>query len=153
MIQNQKLQQLIQAGATIYAATNNGVIPIMLSKFTTIEGDKLVWGLEFSDFEFLEILFETKKQAEWNLKTRTARVVQFLPPMWEEFKENKTSFKFGSPKHSNPYLLYGYGNKMRIVEVLKNGLEREIFNFEATEENYVKACEICKKLFLGKDQK
>lgn len=102
--------------------------------------------------------FETKEEAEWNLEFGDITRTETLNlPSWEKAK-NGIEYKFYAPK-GNIYFLstkikVGYSidkENPYIIRVERMGYSDSNQDFEFTKENYIEACRIAKKLFLGKE--
>ena len=95
---------------------------------------------------FEDCLYETQAEAEWVAKMHTKRTEYFEPPTWEEFE-----------KQGEPYYFIGKGGiKERIYIYNNNGIRKLLssgckFWGTPTKENYIKACEYARNLFLGKE--
>ena len=77
------------------------------------------------------------------------RLEELWLPTWEEIKEKKSFVFF----HYKGYLGYITPESYIFVDDYGdwNFLLRTIFNKPLTKENYIEACELCKKLFLGEE--
>ena len=149
MITKNRLEELIKEGATIYNVdyNSNSVEPINLL-FTTIDGNtRHIKGEEDGT------IFETRKQAEWALKYHATRIEYLDLPTWEEF--------ITEDKYNCYGILIFIFNNYRLIAKLPDedndtefiGIEggnTELYHWDkATEENYIKACNLCVKLFKG----
>ncbi|MBS7401230.1 MAG: hypothetical protein KIG16_01815 [Eubacteriales bacterium] len=148
----ERLKELIKQGATIYYTYENGCVKTIdlsygISKFKIGKNyvERKIIGTGFTERYIINKLFENKEQAEWVLKTYAERTERFEPPMWEEI-ENHYEFNFIS--NGTHYYLAVYKhkdcNEIDVGEICGNTL----FVRLATKENYEKACEIVKELFL-----
>ena len=145
MITKERLEELIQQSATIYyifedvVFNTKEIIPITLND-----------GASFD----ITNAFETKEEVEFALRFKRIPRTEYLDlPTWEEFCELDKlivnyEFQFcGNDKVI--YLLYFIGHKE--ISVWNNMECKVEFNKKATKENYIEACEICRKLFLGEE--
>ena len=152
-ISKERLEKLIKEGATIYNIdyNSNTVEPINLL-FTTIDGNtRHIKG------EAEGTIFETQKQAEWALRYHATRTEELDLPMWEElplvfeksFVTRNSAYYLSSSKPQDNISLLKYKNIM-LFPCLDMGLE-QIYVGRLTEENYIKACDLCLKLFMGEE--
>ena len=106
----------------------------------------------------VEKLFETKEEAEFALKFKRIPKVEYLDlPTFEEITTNDKYNYYGTS-----YFEFGDGYRLIVklpsedddcefIGVDVNG-NCELYNWEeATKENYIEACRIAKKLFLGEE--
>lgn len=91
-----------------------------------------------------EQLYETKEQAEYALRYQNIERVERLSlPTWEEVNDCDYGIEFG-----NDYYLETHKNGN--IRVYSNfAIGEDVFYKPLTKENYLEACEICKKLFKG----
>jgi hypothetical protein len=144
MISKERLEELIKEGATIYG----------VPKY-----DKKIYKLDAKNYSIddneLNYLFETKKQAEWALKYHATRTEELNLPMWEEWCENIENYcetiTF-SDIHYNNYEMFIEGrNDDEAIMITKYPSGQYIFFEPNTQENYIKACDLCLKLFKGEE--
>lgn len=150
-ISRERLEELIKQGATIWVRNDYQTYEINTSYFVNIDiiGDVLYCGAEMV---YLDYLYETKEEAEWVLKYHATRTEELNLPMWEDFKNSKIKWiGFWSKTYDN-YWLYLRYNKIRLICVLDDGYEITEQTWKATEENYIKACDLCIKLFKGEEE-
>ena len=82
-----------------------------------------------------------------------SRVEQFDPPVWEEVQYTKNYFIYKFSIKDN-YDFFGRITILKDFNIKVSGLVQgvlfeEYFNEAASKENYIKACTIARKLFLG----
>lgn len=156
-ISRERLEELIEKEATIYSArilvreiSLNDLIQI----YTEHGEDVIVFGYEPNDWEELKDLYETRKEAEWHLKYNATRIEELDLPTWEEFKdynENVCIAFIGEDwevyELSNDYDLI---TEDKCIILTKGGMNEQ--EWQATEENYEKACDLCLKLFKGEEE-
>lgn len=136
MITRKRLEELNKKGGNIFTIQNKQVIMINLI------------GIPI-EYE-LQDLFETEKQAEWDLKYHATRTEELDLPMWEDvknFRENE--------------IITFYAKDMKYGKISMNVFENafsvdsesqgELLYMNFTEENYIKACDLCLKLFNGEE--
>lgn len=168
MIKKERLQELIEQGATIYVVNNKVVFEEKLNKHHThdVLKDFFCWWSIPRKRWFFKDLFENQEEAEWVAKMHTERTEKFEPPTWKEFLATK--------KHEDMFAHWFCGD-IHIVMVEENDkkgilkthnqfevdiycdgdskLERfDYFNnygIDTREETYYKAVEYARKLFLG----
>lgn len=159
MITKERLEELIKEGATIYYLSGHEVSIIFLNEDWSVDnvyfggGEAERW-LYYKDIIYkpLNQLFETQKQAEWALRYYATRTEELDLPMWEEFCklcELVVNFEIQiTDKNKVVHLLYKSGNYINIWNMDDKTVE---FSEKATEENYIKACDLCLKLFKGEE--
>lgn len=147
-ISRERLEELIEQGATIYA-TGFGEIELIPENDIEIyeNGDSYIIYIfepnrKYKNEIFAEELFETKEEAEWVLNMHTYRTEYFEPPF--ELKDNE-KYKF---KTAN-------GGKMSISKfVYKSGEVQWWLSYVGTHRtfySYPEAVEYARKLFLGEE--
>lgn len=151
-ITKEKLQELIEQGATIYWICGKNIEKKPLKhkyhKFCVVDN-----GMIYEDNEKLGIgiwkhklskLFETKEEAEWHKEFGCIERTERLElPSWKEFE--KDSVVYFIDKQGYNWDFYITDDKTSII--LINGYEH--YEFEFTKENYTLACRKAKELFLG----
>ena len=121
----------------------------MKTRYSFVEEDCCVYAWK------LQELFETKEEAEWELKfgniTRTERLKL---PKWEEAQDKDFHFCYlYQVEHFCFYIdIYNFTQEFRIR--CSHGIHLDDYVFDKTfdlrdKENYIEACKLCKKLFLG----
>ena len=153
MIAKERLEDLIEQGAIIYEAKYNNINPVRLNKNRiVILTDKYIhfrpyYGEKYQFHKYLNKLFETKEEAEWELEfgniTRTERLKL---PSWEE---KDVFFEFTDKDGNDIDLTICYGKILIQYYNKDNIMTKEYFNKPLTKENYIEACRLCKKLFIG----
>ena len=178
MITKERLEELIKEKAKVYFIYNESFIAgyssivkikeLDLSDFkpiyftsSNIENDFVAIKsanstINRNDFENL---FETKEEAEWELKFRNISRTETLNlPTWKKIKRKPTIISFMSKDYKLCKLCLG-----EIVAVIGNGtksskkkyvcvrIDKDDHYFERTEKGYIEACKLCKKLFLGEE--
>ena len=152
MITEERLKELIQQRATVYA---NGFGEIELIPENDIEiyangnNSYILYALEpnrkYKNEIFAEELFETKEDAEFAEEFQNITRTETLSlPTFEEFKKTQL-FSFVG-EDWNVYTIY-YLSSFKTLAIA--GINRTKYYGEATKENYLEACKIAKKLFLG----
>jgi len=112
-------------------------------------------------------LFETKSEAEFDAKYKNIQRTEYLDlPTWEEAEIDKI-VKISNNKNYCWYLIKSFtdkkNNEMFEFSLSKDDDQfylsvnnedssyKDLFEKSLTCENYLKACEICRKLFLGEE--
>ena len=146
MITKQRLEELIEQGATIWTVNGSGNInPVKTNKTCEIQRQYLM--KEGQIYSYIEQTFETQEDAKWHKEfgniTRTERLEL---PTWEEFKKEEY-FKFGNTEiFTCQGVLLIKTKKTSINDIVYDDL---VFQKKFDKENYILACRKCKELFLG----
>lgn len=158
MISEERLEELIKNRQPVYYGLYEVIYPHKWKEYTL--NNRYLFRSTFNApqwFYNLKDLFETKEEAEWYFKFGNIQRTETLSlPTWDEFKECDTHTKFYNQKIR--YTLYVYvknknTNNCRIMIFADDG-SQDWFVFEKplTKENYIEACEVAKKLFLGGEE-
>lgn len=152
MISEKRLNELINQGATIWVKNQycnaydvelNHLyfIGITDNKQSLLFLDYSIWenAPEQVFVDYLENLYETKEDAEW-ASIAAYRTEIFEPPTWEDFLKMK-EYRFISYN--------GFREKIYIEPTTGKLSSCTKFIGKPTKENYIKACEMARKLFLG----
>ena len=151
MITKERLEELIEQGATIYRVyVDVHAIEMKLNKNNVKVDNDFLWWKMTGAFKCcgypLDKLFETKEEAEWHKEFGCIERTEILElPTWEEF-EYDGEFSF-LDKQGYEWDLYSLDDETRIS--LVSGYNH--YEFVYDKENYTLACRKCKELFLGKD--
>lgn len=160
MISKERLQELIDKKATIWA-DDYGEIQLCdkseVCRVISCEGESYCLSGFICDCEFFpfavipEELEEDVEKVEWQYEMHTSRIERFNPPVWEDFLEKK-DYIFLSKSHKEMIIrsgaiVFDNGTTMKYVAV-ENDFER-FYTGDLTKDNYIKACTIARKLFLG----
>lgn len=149
MIERERLQELIEHGETIYFVYNGNVDEkegIYKDDFILNETYVSIYWTSRSHQIKYKDLYETQSEAEWVAKMHTKRTEYFEPPTWEEFE-----------KQGEPYYFIGKGGINERIYIYDNNGRRKLLSSGCkfwgtpTKENYIKACEYARNLFLGKE--
>ena len=157
MITKERLEELIEQGATIYS-NEYGEIQLKkendLSLYENGQNNYILYALEPNKKHHNEIfdedLFETEEEAKWFAEFGCIERTERLElPTWEEFKNKKTKHVCFMGKDTFCFFeLYEDKQKNRLI-LLDHDCDYEYFNEEPTKENYTTACGLCKEFFLG----
>ena len=154
MITKERLEELIEQGATIWKVPYGTAIETKLHKYSYVCNDlnlKEDYLMEYEPEDshyymagILSKLFETKEEAvfeeEFGCIERTQRLIL---PTWEEIQKYER-FDFND-KYNHSYTLH-YISGFNTLAI--SGWSTEYYA-EATKENYTLACRKAKELFLG----
>ena len=173
MITKERLEELIEQGATIYTSgyresccfKNETIVD--LAKLDYFNKTKTYSIKDFGGGDFVLLtgytcdngcdeyltpdeLFENEEEAEWHREFgHIERIERLELPTWEEFKNKKTKHVCFMGKDTFCFFeLYEDKQKNRLI-LLDHDCDYEYFNEELTKENYTTACGLCKEFFLG----
>lgn len=153
MITRKELEKMIENGETVWVLLLSGKKSIALNDSVKItETAGLDWlHIKYAESYPLSWLYRSEEELDWHLNMHATREERFEPPTWEEVKDN-IGWCFSFLSKDGKYDLY-------ILYPDKNNPEKHIFLYYpygegydkglATKENYAKAVEIARKLFLG----
>ena len=149
MISKERLEELIEQGATIWTINKSGNInPVKTNKTCEIQRQYLM--KEGQIYSYIEQTFETEEEAKWFAEFGCIERTERLElPTWEEFKNKKTKHVCFMGKDTFCFFeLYEDKQKNRLI-LIDHDCDYEYFNEELTKENYTTACGLCKEFFLG----
>lgn len=158
MITKERLQELINQGATIYRLNHlaNKTVSILLDKKDYIgigflNEDVYVRGnpeLRFYGAWYkLEDLFETEEDVKWELEMTATRTETLKMPKWEEICDDCLyDITFIDTKKNKWQLNISDGGILFIDFSLCG---RGKYWDKPTKENYIEACKLCLKIFKG----
>lgn len=161
MITKERLEELIEQGATIYEAKYNDVVPVSL----TNEINSISWRYgviafkpmrkhKWLNHKYFKNLFETEEEAREHLEfgniTRTERLEL---PSWASIEKDFDKFTNGS------YVLAErdeFSLELKISKPLISQIiiytKDDNYNWNLSRENYNKARRLCVKMFKGEKQ-
>lgn len=156
MITKERLEKLINKEASVWVISEDD--EVFLYKFSKTECiGMLIWYKDYACVSIWpETCFETKEDAEFALKYQNIQRTDHLNlPTYEEFiKDYRTlgenlildekCVMFNCK--TNVYSLYAADEEIWIGREI-DGVA--LFHEDLNKENYIKACELCRKLFLG----
>lgn len=169
MITKERLQQLIEQGATIYGISKK---PFIAGYSSILEVNPINLSIiQFNDKENkiedydtttlctitynLEDLFETELDAKWDLEMTATRTETLKMPTWEDMTTENNEYNYYGSSDIHYFCFDNY----RLIVCLKEDCEyisidvcrnTELYHWEeATKENYTEACKLCLKLFKG----
>lgn len=163
-ITKERLEELINEGATIYTIdkTVNYPIPLFLDEHYVIlaKEDGAEECLAYTHERVIEgkgelliNLYETQEQAEWHLKYHATRTEELNLPIWKEFITYNENI--GVSFVGEDWVVYELSNDIDIYHkprILLTADGEYFEEWQSTEENYEKACDLCLKLFKGKEE-
>lgn len=159
MISKERLEELIEQGATIWNITGDVLMKYKLNKYNYVDSGDLMYCNQYFIEHLIgkyENLFETEEDARWELEMTATRTETLKLPTFEkvfeqdrcldcytkEFAITKTDIVMG-------ICLFGVDFTNKVVEV-SVGADK-MFTGELTKENYIEVCKLCKKLFKGEE--
>lgn len=141
MISKKRFEELIEQDATIYYIFLGKIYDMLAKEY---------------DYEWhgFEIIYETKEDAEFTLKYQNITRTETLSlPTFEELQSKREYFKSFTTNGITHCLViempYKKDNGCILIAFNYNDNTHIKFNEPLTKENYLQACEICRKLFLG----
>lgn len=152
MISEERLEELIKQGATIYDVCWYNVYEEKLGSnhFVGIADDEISLMQRYNGYErelidHAKNLFETKEEAEWFAEFGDIERTERLElPTWEEFK-NKDCVSFITKTGKTVYIFnYDFDNEIYISDTWYISEK-----FEYSQGGYTLACRKAKELFLG----
>lgn len=159
MITKERLEELIEQGATIYS-NEYGEIQLIkendLSLYENGQNNYILYALEpnkkYHNEIFDEDLFETEEEAKWFAEFGCIERTERLElPTWEEIQKRfENNNKFGGHlivEFDDVQFMVFIGNYSKKFIKLTNQPRKSL-----TKENYLKACEKCRKLFLREEE-
>ena len=159
MISKERLEELIEQGATIYS-NEYGEIQLKkendLSLYENGQNNYILYALEpnkkYHNEIFDEELFETKEEAEFSLEFQNITRTETLNlPTWEELNKKVDTIPnmFWQIAKCSEFILFLQTDKtLNNSQIILRGND-DTYNWGLTKENYLEACKIAKKLFLG----
>lgn len=168
MITKERLEELIEQGVSIcnqYIDYNNNIYYRFGKASIIQDNDKPHIELKLNGTDTSVImydtkyLFETEEDAEFALRFKRIPKTEYLDlPTWEEFMQSdkqviiydKDKTYYLDKVMNKTHIIIGY----KCIIDLNEELEAARYNFyrkPATKENYLEACEICRKLWLGEE--
>lgn len=170
MVTKERLQELINQKATIWHDDYGEIIldkDCEICEVRSMNGIHMQWVLCF-EYEYnnkkqwgglhIDELEEDIETAKWKYEMHTQRTEFFEPPVYEEWLKREI-FEFYSKDHKNyaisvclEFDFFESPAKDYIVITNVNDFDHhKLFCAEKTKDNYIKACEYARNLFLGKE--
>ena len=160
MITRERLEELAKKCIPVYAVTRRDVFKIETSdpKIGFI-GNFVNWVVELNGISrrlnaHLNDIYETKEEAEFALEFQNITRTETLNlPTWEKIPFERQNYYVKKFTIKNNYDYFGRlvvdDNTIRVMGLVQGILFEEYFNEVRSKENYIEACKIAKKLFLG----
>lgn len=166
MIEKERLEKLIEQGATIYEVKYGSINPVDLKNKIKLINYK--YGMisfeprkdeKYLSHKYFKNLFETKEEAEWQLEFGNITRTETLNLLtWEEFQKEGYC-KFNSKDGRNLVIEYSVifdfdsKNHKDYINILdtKDYDHNRIFVSDYTKDGYTLACRKAKELFLGEN--
>ena len=154
MITRERLEELIENNGTVYCVLDN-VYKITLDKrYFCILGNYLQWSTVLNKLmprhtPHIDDIYETKEDAEFVKEFKNITRTETLNlPTWEELKIIDEIKIYG--ENGKQYLVQA--DEYDISVYASDGYDFILYKrFERTKDNYIKACTIDRKLFLGEN--
>lgn len=152
MISRERLEELIENNGTVYCVLDN-VYKITLDKrYFCILGNYLQWSTVLNKLmprrtPHIDDIYETKEDAEFVKEFKNITRTETLNlPTWEELKIIDEIKIYG--ENGKQYLVQA--DEYDISVYASDGYDFMLYKqFDRTKENYLEACKMVKKLFLG----
>lgn len=146
MITKQRLEELINNNGTIYEVKYHNINPVKLNSEVKIFKNCIYVPFELEGkylrHKYYNNLFETEEYAKFELEFGNITRTETLKlPKWEEFFNSGKSIVFRD----------AYGDIQELKQYSREIYINEQYCGYLTKENYIEACRICKKLFLGEE--
>jgi len=160
MITRERLEELIEQGATIWGVTDytyHSSKPYKRIEYWDLRNTSpfykknIDYFLEMSNYtEF----FETKEEAEWELEFGNITRTEILSlPTWEELQKDLEKLPDGEYVIVDNYrITFTYCKPSGFDLICCDYYAYDNYNFGSTKENYIEACKLAKKLFLGEKE-
>lgn len=152
MISRERLAELIKQGATIYEVKYGNINPVSLKnkiryvnyKYETITFEPRP-DEKYLHHKYFKRLFETQEDAEFAKEFKNITRIETLNlPTFEELKKfERFDFEAKDGHRYTIHFISGF-NTLAITGIIENK-----YYGKATKENYLEACKIAKKIFLG----
>lgn len=161
MITIKRFLELINQGATIYEVKYRNINPVSLKnkiryvnyKYETITFEPRP-DEKYSHHKHFKRLFETKDEAEFSKEFQNITREETLDlPLFDNLPENFDISFVRFDKEMDCWVIYELYVEFNEICILFRDVTEEasdcIFREPLTKENYLEACKIAKKLFLG----
>lgn len=158
MITRERLEELAKKCIPIYAVKSCGVLKIeTCDPKTGLIGNFVNWVVELNGISrrlnaHLNDIYETKEDAEFSLEFQNITRTETLNlPTWEELNKKVDTIPnmFWQIAKCSEFILFLQTDKtLNNTQIILRGND-DTYNWGLTKENYLEACKIAKKLFLG----
>lgn len=160
MISKERLQELIDEKSTIWT-DDYGEIQLCdkseVCRVISCEGESYCLSGFIDNGKFLpfavipEEMEENVEKGVWQCEMYASRLERFEPPVWEDFLEKK-DYVFYQKSHKEVIIRSGaimFANGTTREYVVVENVFESFYTGDLTKDNYIKACTIARKLFLG----
>ena len=152
MISKERLEELIEQGATIYKIRDNMIIDYQLCSYNYLEDNELIYENVITNYcrswiGKLDDFFETEEDAKWELEMTATRTETLKLPNWEEFRK-LGEFTFYGFHQGKIKMFYNISDDEIKIDT---GKDWYIFYKKYNKENYIEACKLCLRLFKGEE--
>lgn len=159
MISKERLEELIEQGATIWAVNfyNKDIEKLELnSNLDAVNaGEFMKYDIkQYYYFHYsFESLFETEEDARWELEMTATRTETLKLANYTDFENENGDKVFYHKGTTYELSLWWASDNTKIIRITWNGRDGFgcIFEKPLTKENYIEACKLCIKLFRGKE--
>lgn len=147
MIKKERLEELMKNNGKIYHIIEfNGECAVEKNKAVDFNAVDLLYSLMNGD---KNKWFETKEEAEWELEFGNITRTETLKlPSWEEFCKVKDLGFYGAT-HTHYHIFSDLEWLWLVQREDDEEWSYDLFCERATKDNYIEACKLAKKLFLG----
>lgn len=160
MISKERLEELIEQGATIYEVKYNNINPVSLkNKIRFISEKYSVVAFEprpnekYKHHKYFDKLFETLEDAEWHKEFGCIERTERLElPTWEEINKKMTENSCLTFYEDRKHLGIITPLKTIVINNYNEWPPKHLFLEPLTKENYTLACRKAKELFLGEKE-
>ena len=158
MITKERLQELIEKGATIWVKGSVFIFKFELNKTYYIEDNYLMQSYcEFDDdvviktLGDLQDLFETEEDARWELEMTATYTNTLKLANYTNFENENGDRVFYHKGTTYELSLWWTSDNTKIIRVTWSNKDGFGWLFEKplTKENYIEACKLCLRLFEG----
>lgn len=155
MISKERLEELIEQGATIYFI-NSGFVDCKDSKYHGVEvGNNyasILYGGYCHNIDY-ENIFETEEDARWELEMTATRTEILKLPTYKQVCDAIYSGSYGVLTIKTfDKITFGYKRQIDDnVYLFVDRLSETQYLGSLTKENYIEACKLCLRLFKGKE--
>ena len=143
-ITKERLEELAKENAKIY------YIPfgdISIERTAKSVYERFFIKKDFAPYNIYEKnYYETKEEVEFVQKFHTRKIIYFEPPTWEEFLKTE-HYDFHAQKKTMPTIINIHSKYIYVED-----FEKVHLILDLSKENYYKAVECAKKLFLGEEK-
>ena len=142
MITKERLEELIKQEKYVWSTWSKEI------KYFKPDEDYLILGQRY-----LEQMFETEEDARWELEMTATYTDTLRLANYTDFENENGDRVFYHKGITYELSLLWVSDNTKIIRITWSSRDGFGWLFEKplTKENYIKACKICKKLFLGEE--